>query len=224
MPALPPVPSTLRFDFVYTVGEDISVTQRVFMGYSGSVPTSTVLDTYAEGAATAENANLAILRHPTTVLTEVVVTDLASDTGARGSFTADVVGLRTGGPLPVGVTALINYGIARRYRGGKPRGYWPLGTDTDLLNATLWDSAFIVDVSTGYADFIGDLEDDTVSGTTTTVAVNVSYYDGFTSVESPTTHRWRNIPTVRTSVPTPDPLESYQCSPKPGSQRRRYQR
>jgi hypothetical protein len=58
-------------------------------------------------------------------------------------------------------------------------------------------------------------------GTTTiTDHVAVSYYQGFTSVQSPTTRRWKNVPNLR-SVPIVNVISSYSAALKIGSQRRR---
>jgi hypothetical protein len=116
---------------------------------------------------------------------------------------------------------LFNGTVLRRYRGGKPRSYWPFGTYSDLANPSQWSTTYITAVTTAMDAFLAHMLAITESGTSLTSQVNVSLYSGFTSVENPVTHRWRNIPTYRTGTIPVDDIVSYSINAKPGTQRRR---
>jgi hypothetical protein len=60
----------------------------------------------------------------------------------------------------------------------------------------------------------------TAGSTTITEHVNVSYYSGFTAVENPITHRWKNVSNPR-STPVVDNIQSWAIAGHVASQRRR---
>jgi hypothetical protein len=113
-----------------------------------------------------------------------------------------------------------SYTIQRRYRGGHPRGYWPFGVTTDLQNDVDWTAAFVTACNTGFSTFFTALFAAGWTGAGTLTQVNVSYYDGFTVVVSPTTGRARNVPTLRVS-PVQDTILIVACKVSIGTQRRR---
>ncbi|MGO9977445.1 MAG: hypothetical protein ACLP01_32535 [Solirubrobacteraceae bacterium] len=69
---------------------------------------------------------------------EIVVTDLTSRTSARGIAESRQVGTRPGLPNGAAVAALVNFKVARRYRGGKPRLYVPFFVASDLTPGLTW--------------------------------------------------------------------------------------
>jgi hypothetical protein len=115
---------------------------------------------------------------------------------------------------------LVNYVIGRRYRGGKPRSYFPWGSSQEIFTRQSWNPTFVTNVDSGLAAYFSAVIGTTVGGTTLTEHVNVSYYSGFTVVTNPVTHRARNVPTVR-AVPVVDNILSFAASSRPASQRRR---
>jgi hypothetical protein len=117
--------------------------------------------------------------------------------------------------------ALVNGTIARRYRGGKPRTYWPWFTSTDLDTQQQWNTSAVTLFNTQWGDFMTACLAISESGCTISESVNVSFYQGFVSAENPITHRWRNLPTYRTGEIPVDPILSWTLNLKPGSQRRR---
>jgi hypothetical protein len=150
----------------------------------------------------------------------VRVTDLASDTGGDGSFAANVAGSRSGGPLPASTAAVMAYTIDRRYRGGKPRGFLPWGTDTDIADPQTWNSSFLTSALAQWQGMFGIINGASSGGTTLTAHVAVSRYMGFTVVTSPTTGRARNVPKPRIP-PVVYNVISTSASAHIGSQRRR---
>lgn len=220
MPALPNVNMCLRFHLKHTLGADVDVLPRWFMTYTGTAPTPAELNTLAGAVGGAWNTNLASLAATTVTATECTIEDLSAPTASTGSATFSHAGTRSGGQLPAASCVVINYGISRRYRGGKPRTYWPFGTDTDIQTAQLWTSTFVSACVSGVSAFMFAIVGDVWSGGGTLTQVNCSFYSGFTVVTSPTTGRARNVPKLRTSV-TPDVIQTISGLQTIGSQRRR---
>lgn len=219
MPALPNIPNVLRADLLWIDGGDVSISTRQFYRYSGSAPDSvdaTALAADIYGAASAMDANWSTQAH----LSGVRVTDLSSGSGGQGEHAQDTPGTDTGTVLSGGTAALVNFVIARRYRGGKPRSYFPWGTGDKLSTPQTWTGAFVTQIDSSLATYFSAVIGLTEGSTTLTQHVNVSYYDGFTVVTNPVTGRARNVPKLRT-VPLVDNIASFAASSRPASQRRR---
>jgi hypothetical protein len=130
------------------------------------------------------------------------------------------VGTASGTPVPAGVALLQNFTVARRYRGGKPRIYLPVGTSATLQNASTWTSGFVTSMNAAWASASTFIPAAAPSGTTITGQVSVSYYKDFT-VFIGSTGRARNISTLRTGGPVIDSITAATVNAKPASQRRR---
>lgn len=219
MPPLPTVPNVLRTDLIWSTSGDIDLDSRLFFRYSGGPPSVTDATTFASDIYTAMAA-----QDPQwgsdVVLTNAIVTDLSASTGARGEESSSAPGGKTPGALAASTCLLINYHISRRYRGGKPRNYLPWLVDTDLQNRRAWSTAAVAAAEGALSTFFSAVIGLTSGSTTITDHVNISYYDGFTVVTSPTTGRARNVPKVRTT-PIVDTITGFAGSTRPASQRRR---
>lgn len=220
MPALPDVDAVIRVRYKFSRGTDIDVLPRAYFSYGGTPPTSAQLVTMATALETTFASQVSNMCTSDVTGTEIELTDLSSSTAATGSYSFSAAGARSGGKLPASACALVNFTIDRRYRGGKPRIYLPFGAETDLTNAQDWGSSFITAVNTSWGDLVAAWTTNVWSGGGTLQQVNVSYYEGFASVQNPVTKRWRNIPTPRSSV-TPDDIVGFGCNTRVGSQRRR---
>lgn len=223
MPALPAVPNVIRMEIQYSLGTDIDVINRTYWQYTGSAPSNTGLNTMANTVSTNWATVFKPLCASTVQKQAIYLVDLSSSTGAIGAEVGANTGSRSGGQLPAGACALINYTVARRYRGGKPRSYMPFGTDTDLNTPQQWATAFQTTVNSALATWTTDMLASGPAGTTISQQVNVSYYKGFASVQNPVTLRWRNIPTPR-ATPVVDAILTEGLNLKIGSQRKRYVR
>lgn len=221
MPPLPPYPNVLRIRHLFDVGVDASAMVNWHMTYTGTAPsdgTCALLAAAIEGVA-----------HPIFVpdmasdvsLAGIEVQDLTSDTAGQGSNFGIYPGTRSGGYLGAAVATLANMPIGRRYRGGKPRSYWPFGTTTDLQSAQLWEDAYVSEIAGDLETYLAGLEGLTESGTVLSQLVSISYYHGFTAVTNPITGRTRDVPNVRTVALAPDPILAIVVSKKVASQRRR---
>lgn len=219
MPALPPVTDVLKASLIWTDGSDTDTQTGFFLRYSGGPPSNSDAVGFAGNIITAAAPFLAALDE-SSHLTGCRVTDLASPEGGDGLATVSDVGTRSGEPNAASICVLLNYQIARRYRGGKPRSYFPFGVAADLTTKQTWSGGLVDVVGGAFGDFI-DAVIGTNHGTTTiTDHVNVSYYDGFTVVTNPITHRARNVPTLR-STPAVDVITDQTVSVTVASQRRR---
>jgi len=220
VPPLPNVPQVVRAKVLFDVGSDTHVSASWHLKYAGGPPTTGDLNSIATAWNTAAVTNLPPLMHPTRSLEGIEITDLTSPTSAQGTHLASTIGTRAGVELAAEVCALVNLGISRRYRGGKPRNYWPFGIGADLADPQTWQSSFVTLVEGNLETMLGSWLAAT-SGTTTFVSLGqVSYYSGFTVVFGPS-GRARNKSTVRTGAIPFDVANSIVLNPKPGSQRRR---
>jgi hypothetical protein len=115
---------------------------------------------------------------------------------------------------------LVNYVIGRRYRGGKPRSYFPWGTVADLQGRQNWTAGFLTNVNTNLATAFAAMIGANAGSTVVTAHVNVSYYLGSKVVIDPITGRAHNVSIAR-DVPVVDTIDSFKTSPTVASQRRR---
>jgi hypothetical protein len=219
MPALPAVPAVVRTDLQFTRGEDLAAKCRFFMKYGGTAPTNAQLVTLAGATSAAYSVQLSGLADVDTTLTQVTITDLSSSTSAIGVDTTPRVGTRTGGVLPADTCVLESRTVARRFRGGHSRIYWPFGTQPDLSDPQKWLSSFVTTCTTDLHAFGSQVEAAVWSGGASLTPVAVSYYQGFT-VHTGVTGRARNVSTVRL-VPVVDVLTSTIAKQGVASQRKR---
>lgn len=222
MPALPAVPSTLRCDFLYDIGADNKALTRLFFAYTGTAPDNTTCDSIAAAANGFWAATYKGYMCDTSKIAGCTIEDLTSATSGVGADYTVTVGTRAGVALPANVAVLYNFKIGRRYRGGKPRVYLPLGADGDQLTSQTWQSSFVTNVQEGITlGFLPAFLGTVYSGTTISQHVAVGYYHGFTAVTNPITGRTRDVPTPKAGPITPDPIIAYLVNPIIGSQRRR---
>jgi hypothetical protein len=222
MPALPAVSKVIRTALRFnSTDADSDIISRFFTSYSGSAPTDAELVAWCTAVAGNFATNCAGLYPSVLQLVEVSAEDLTSATSAVGDYTAAAAGSRSGAPLSAGAAMVISYKIARRYRGGHPRGYWPFGTAADLTTQDEWGSTFLTDALSDFNAFGDANVTSGWSGAGTLAGVNVSYYEGFTNHTYPS-GRVRAIPTLR-GTPVIDPIIANSINPKVGSQRRRNQ-
>jgi hypothetical protein len=224
MPALPSVPKVLQVVFKHTYGGDTDALCIIYEQYTGTAPTDAELSTFATACGAAWDANMAAYASSAAVsLEQVTVTDLSSPTSAKAEVAAVFPGTGGGAALPADTCFVTAYEIARRYRGGHPRSYWPLGTETEVLSPQTWTAAAVTAMTATFVGMQAAIAAAGWSGAGTISQVNVSYYDGFTVVTSPTTGRARNVPKLR-PTPVVDPIVSVVGRQTFGTQRRRVHR
>ena len=216
-----PLPDTpcIRVRPFGNVGTDYEWGNRFYFSYSGSAPTAANCATLASDIQTLWGTHLSPLQFGGYALDEVDVLDIASDSGASGNWQGTLNGTRSGAVLPIQTAANVQFSIARRYRGGKPRAYFNFGVDADLAAVNSWTTAFVAAVSSAVADFFAGVEALSVGSIGTLQHVNLSYYQGFKNITN-SSGRERAAPTYRATAKS-DIISGYVCKDILGSQRRR---
>jgi hypothetical protein len=222
MPALPDVPNTLRISLRFSTTGVLEAGVRFFYTYSGGPPTVGNLNTLATAIAGYFGTNLAGLMSTDYHLIAITIVDLSSSIAAEGEWTGSVAGANAGHPPAIDAVLLQNFQISRRFRGGKPRTYWPFGIEGNLnVDDVTWESSFLTTAAAGWAAFNAALVATTGVGMVIVAHVNVSYYHGFASVQNPVTKRWKNIPTPVAGPVSPDIIIGNVFRPEISVQRRR---
>lgn len=221
MPALPDVPNVLRADLLWTVGSDVSALNRIHIKYTGSPPDTAAAIALAHALDTIFAAELAPYCNALNILNGVRVTDLSSPSGGQGEYLHDDAGTLGGNKLPAQTAGLASMGIARRYRGGKPRTYFPVGDSSVLLSEQLWATSFVANMDASLAAARADIAVTASGGCTLLDVCNVSYYSGFVVETNPITGRARNVPTLRSGGPHVDAATTWTFEQRLASQRRR---
>lgn len=225
MPALPPVAGVLKA----TVQAFDSVTKhniinRLHYSYTDAgAPSIADLNTAATEFFTIWNTrwySSAVVSSSVT-LQNVYLLDLASSTGNQGSAGGSATG--TGAPgMPAQAAVLLNWHIARHYRGGKPKTYLggisaaEISTDESEATAAMTQAGqllnYLIGTSTG---FVGT----TFGALTIAALVNVSYYLGSTNYTK-SSGRESSRPTLR-GTPVVDTIVTGTVNPNWHTQRRR---
>ena len=215
----PPASPCLRVRLIYSEEDGTLAGSRFFLGYSGTAPTPANCVTLANDIATAWSTTMANLVTSGYSLTSVDVLDIATDTGASGVVTVDFPGLDTGAGIPSSCASNVEFGIARRYRGGKPRMFIPPAAQVNMLDGSHWTSSFTTDIGVQTTAFFAAVVALSVGAIGTLTHVSLSYYKGFTNIEN-SSGRERAAPNYRTSALV-DPVTSIIPKQVIGSQRRR---
>lgn len=222
MPALPSVPKVVKVACIFADDVNTDIVTRFYIQYGGSAPDSAALNAFCDAIQGSFGATLAHAMNQAFTLGRVHAIDLSSALGAEGDWLGAVPGLLTGDPLPSDVAQICSYEISRHYRGGHPRGYWPLNQAGDLVNPQQWSPGVVAGNQTQFGTFFADVLGEPWTGGGPLGHVNVSYFHGFTVITSPTTGRARNVPTVR-ATPLVDAVTAYVARSHIGTQRRRLQ-
>lgn len=220
MPALPDVPGVVKVQHRFNDGLDTAAICREYFRYTGGPPSAGDALTLATAINALFVTDLLGQLGSVNVHTATVVTDLSSDMGGAGEYLSSNTGTRSGSQFAGGTAVLENKVMLRRYRGGKPRVYWPFFTDTDFLTPQSWLTASLTGLHSALATYYAAVNGETAGTTVLGGLCNVSYYAGFASVQNPVTKRWRNISTPR-ATPIVDDIGSYSIHTSPASQRRR---
>ena len=221
MPPLPSVPNVVKVTHKFTLGADTAAETRWHMSYTGGPPSNADCATLATAINAAAVTHLVPLLGSDNIFAGIEVLDLSSPSGGAGEDLTVTGGSRGGGGLAAGTAVLSSLPIPRRYRGGKPRTYWPFLTSGDVSSPTAWEGSAVTDVLTGLEAYLGEIEVLTAGTTDLHQLVSVSYYAGFTSVLNPITGRTKDVAKLRVGGPVVDIVSSIIVAPGPKSQRRR---
>jgi hypothetical protein len=111
------------------------------VGYTGAAPVASDLVSFATAFANVLVDKWIPSLNSAYTLDEVIVTDIASDSGQVGSYSSGAPGVNSDAPISAGSALLVNWQIIRRYRGGKPRTYLPPPTYNRLATPSTWDDS-----------------------------------------------------------------------------------
>jgi hypothetical protein len=220
MPALPPVPNVVRVQYVMTVGPNPDVMTNLHLLYSGPAASQPQATQFAADCRQAFVNGPILSMVATNILTKTVTTDLSTNTSFQGVFAGSDAGTSGGLKLPASTSVLVNWLVQARYRGGKPRNYFPMGADADLQDASHWLPASVTNFTTRINTLINYIQSHMWSGASLTGVCAVSYYKGFKVVTDPVTGRARNVNTLR-ATPLVLTTNGFQVSSYVGTQRRR---
>lgn len=177
MTPLPFVPNCLKAQLQWSDAGGNPLYNNIFLTYSGDAPDGTAALALASDIFTAA-APLVALCNAAVALIGVRVTDLSADDTGDALHSGEAGGGLHGDILTASTCVLINYSIGRRYRGGKPRNYFPMGDSENLADVRTWAAGFVTSVGSAWSDFISDVQGLSEDGTTIESHSNVSYYSG----------------------------------------------
>ena len=155
----PPVAGVIKVEILWTQG-GIPAANILHAGYLSDPPSAADLATFAAAVQANLKANMQDLYGGQTVQTEVICTDLSSDSGYVGSASTPWTGSDVESQfLSAGTAFLTNWEISRRYRGGKPRTYWPAFTSEALETQSTWGSGIVTSLNDAMASLTGVFND-----------------------------------------------------------------
>jgi hypothetical protein len=205
VPPLPVVPGVTKHEFLWTQA-GIPAANVFHSAYTGGPPDTSDLEALATAINTDWWASPQRADYPsTTVFVGHRITDLSSDSGAVGEVAVGTPGTAEDDPISAQACVLINHTIARRYRGGHPRTYFPPPAWGGLATPSTWDAGIISDFTAAWLDIVGALTGFSSGTTDWTGVVSVSY-------------RTANAPRVD---PVVDPIVGSSVNGRVCTQRRR---
>lgn len=172
---LPPVPNVVSIKLQGTTPGEIWE-NILHVQYSGTVPGAAVLAAYATQIRNNWSGNIAGLCPSPIVLTQVVVTDLNSVSGAQGVNVTIAAGTRGDDVIGSNSAMLVSYPVGVRYRGGHPRSYLLVGGNADNQDGMSWHGAFQLEVQNQWHNFLTNSIPFSNGGTTFTQLVFVKRY------------------------------------------------
>jgi hypothetical protein len=222
--ATPPLPDnpTIRVRTIFSSGGSGELGSRFYLNYTGGPASGADLTTLAGDIETAYATHLVGLWAVNFTLTEIDCLDITTEMGNSGTWTGTEAGSRTGSTLPDQCCTNVEFDVAERYRGGKPRIYLPPGVSGDLATVSTYSSDFVDLVNTDMALAFAEITGLSVGSLGTLTHVLLSYYKGYNTSTPP----WRGPgfkypPKYRSPNAISMDIKGYACKRIIGSQRRR---
>ena len=217
----PPVVQAVRCRLDYKQTDGMLAGSRFYLSYTGSAPTPANCITLAGDISSAWNSNLAGLVSLDFSLVEVDVLDLSSHSGASGQDNTIHAGTAGTPIMPANSATNVEFDIARRYRGGKPRMYLPPTSQANLQDPGHWLPAFVSASNTAVLAFFTALEALSVGSMGTLQHVNISFYSGHSTTSPPWRGPGYKYPPAYRTTPLVDAVSGYATKSVVGSQKRR---
>jgi hypothetical protein len=118
---------------------------------------------------------------------------------------------------PSSMSFVLQYKIAARYRGGKPRGYYPVGSMTHLADESHWDTTYAQSIATHYATVQSSIRTALIAAGMVNPTHVVPRFT-YSYTDDPTKHKYLKEKTGFVGAPV---VNSYVGRLLVGSQRRR---
>jgi len=192
----------------------------MYFSYSGGRPLQADVVAFAGDASTAWNAHCAPLFTANGQLLEVTCQDIYDTMGQFGVNNTAHAGSRSGSQPTTFACAVVSYQITQHYRGGKPKGFWPFGIQSDTTNDSDWLGASVTAFAAGVAALAAAIDGSSSGAITLGAQQAISFYSG--SQANTDLSKWapRNSPKPRPTAVV-YPVQGWACAVKIGSQRRR---
>lgn len=176
MPRNPVVPLVFKCEWLFSQGGvPCAVVQHFNYDTSGPAPLSIDLQVLMNDIATAWWPVVQADYPTSTLLVAMQGTDLSATDGNVGVNSINMAGTAEDSASPAQCCVMVDYQIARRYRGGHPRSYFPAPAYGAIATPSTWDAGILTDFSAAQTA-VADLEGVSTSGTITLGnLVNVSY-------------------------------------------------
>lgn len=175
MVARVPVPGLLSVRHNWLIGDKAGANVLHYSFTPAAVSVLSFIEAVAAAAADATAGVVGLWGADTSYL-GTTVTDLSSSTAPTADSTGTAAGTREGEPIPANVAVLQQYSVARRYRGGHPRTYWPWFTASDIDTPQTWASDSVGAAATASEIVTSAPVGVTSGGFTVASQVQVSYY------------------------------------------------
>jgi hypothetical protein len=154
--------------------------------YTSGPPTAGDIQTFANDVLSKVGSRIMIQLPSDTSCLAVFAEDLDSATGATALSTSAAIPGTTGASARSAAdSVLVAPKMARRYRGGKPRIYFPPMEVGAYHDERTWDSTRIATFGVGFTNLINDVIALSYSSFSLDAYVNVSYYSGHHLVTYP---------------------------------------
>nr|CRY95985.1 hypothetical protein [uncultured prokaryote] len=216
-----PLPDTpcVRVALQYTQTDGALGGSRFYLGYAGDTPSATTLDGLATDIAAAWKTAFTAVVASDWGLTGIDVLDITGTSGATGLWTGSNKGSLSSGLCPANCAQNIEYVIARRYRGGKPRMFLPPPDASVYQDPGHWTAAQVSAVQDAADSFFEAVEALTEGDMGQLTHLSLSYYFGFKNTPN-SSGRIRAVPTYRAAA-LHDTVVSYNAKSEIGTQKRR---
>ena len=219
----PSYPGVVRVDLGFNLGPaNQKCGSHFYLTYHGGPPSNADCDGIATAISGVWGTDFASFLDANAVLLQVKVTDLSSDTAAQGVALVNVAGTAGANQPGLETCTLISFHINRRYRGGKPRIYLPIGTTASMVAGDFsWDSTYTAAVDAAWSTFMVAVLAVTVGSTVFDNHVSISLVQGVLEPTTLSSGRVKQDNKYRAASIPPDVITAHATSSIIAVQRRR---
>jgi hypothetical protein len=195
-PVPPPSTPCVRVRLDYVNSDDSLASSRFFLSYAGAAPSAATLDTLASDVSAAWGTHIAPNVGSVWTLAGVDIVDITTESGAFGTWGGSIAGGAGGTQLPSQVAVNVEFNLQVRYRGGKPRIFFPAPETSDQQDSANWSNTFVTGMGSAVTAFFAEIEALSLGSIGALAHVDISYYQGFKNVTN-SSGRTRAVPQYR---------------------------